>query len=389
MSGTFRDPGSQQGQGIPGRKDGAGASNIPVNQGPGGTQFPPGSGPYGSGQPAPRRRRGRRAALFSVVAVLVLVGGTITGANLMASHFGGNVHRIPNALHGVTGNMPASERGSMTVLLAGADIRSRQRTTGTGAHKMSFQPGLQRSDILMLVHVDANRKQASFISIPRDSWVHVPGHGMLKINAALSLGGPSLMVRTVESLTHVRIDHYAFVGFQGFDHLVNSLGGVQVRVAHATSSGDVHFRQGTNDLTGSSALTYVRQRLGLPLGDLSRVQRQQNLIRAIFTKVASEHVFTNPVRLYNILNVFTHAFSVDSTFTNASMVRLALQLSRLRGSNVTYLTAPWKGLGTQSGQSVVYLNKHQCTSLWQAVRNDSVAAWAKQHPGTVTPVVPS
>lgn len=275
----------------------------------------------------------------------------------------------------------------MTILLAGSDIRSATQTTGAG-RTPSFQPGEQRSDVLMLAHITADRKQASFISIPRDSWVNVPGHGMMKINAALSLGGPSLMIETVEHLTHVLINHYAVIDFTAFENLVQALGGVDVQVAQPTSSAGVNFRQGLNDLSPASALAYVRQRDGLPLGDLSRIQRQQNLIRAIFTRAASVGLLSNPIEMYRLVDTFTQALSVDSTLSNAAMRTLAFQLSRLHGSDVAFLTAPWSGFGWRDQQSVVFLNSGECATLWQAIRNDAVTAWAERHPGSVTPSVP-
>src|SRR5260370_18709304 len=101
----------------------------------------------------------------------------------------------------------------------------------------------------MVVQLSAGGKRAAFISIPRDSWVDVPGHGMMKINAAFSLGGPSLMIRTVEHLTDVFINHYAVIDFRGFESLVQALGGIDVQVARPTSSGRVNFPRGLHALT--------------------------------------------------------------------------------------------------------------------------------------------
>jgi LCP family protein required for cell wall assembly len=351
----------------------------------GGSQNPPRFPP-----PAKRRRRGRRIALACAAAAAVVIGGAGLGLFLVANHLSGNIQRIPNVFRGVANQpvMPAASRRSMTILLAGSDIRSPRLTTGTAGHTVPFVPGEQRSDVLMMVHINANRKQVSFISIPRDSWVDVPGMGMTKINAALSLGGPPLMIRTVEQLTGVRIDHYAVLDFQGFEDLVGALGGVSVRVAHATSSRGVEFRQGLNRLTSSDALVYVRQRYGLPLGDLNRVQRQQNLIRTILSQVAARGIMANPFAMYRFLDALTHSISVDSTFTNTAMFGLASQLKGLPGSDFTFLTAPWRGFGTRDGQSVVFLNRPECGTLWQAVRHDSVGAWARSHPATLTPASP-
>jgi len=92
--------------------------------------------------------------------------------------------------------------------------------------------------------------------------------------------------------------------------------------------------------------------------------------------------------MYRFLNVFTRSFSVDSTFSTSAMTELALQLASLRGRNVAFVTAPWRGFGVQDGQDVVYLNRAQDTGLWQAIRNDTVGAWAARHPSAVTPGMP-
>jgi LCP family protein required for cell wall assembly len=338
------------------------------------------------------RRRSVRIAVICLASFLVLGAGAVGALAFMANHLVGNIGRIPNAFSGLNNAnqpvMPAATRQSMTILVAGSDLFTTHRTTGIGAHKLPFEPGEQRSDTLMLVHINANHKQAAVISIPRDSWVNIPGYGKAKINAAFSYGGPPLAIRAVEQLTGVRINHYAVVDRLGFENMVGALGGVSVNVAAATSTDNVYFHRGVNNLTPATAFAYVHQRYGLPLGDLNRIQRQQNLIRAILAKVATDHLATNPVEMYRFLNVFTHSFSVDSTFSTSAMTELALQMAGLRGRDVTFVTAPWRGFGVLDGQDVVYLNRAQDVGLWQAIRNDTVGAWAARHPSAVTPGMP-
>jgi LCP family protein required for cell wall assembly len=336
-----------------------------------------------------------RIALICLASLLVVGAGAVGALAFVANHLVGNVKRIPNAFSGLNNAnqpvMPPATRKSMTILVAGSDIWTSRRTTGIGAHNLPLQPGEQRSDTLMLVHINANRKQAAVISIPRDSWVDVPGYGMAKINAAFSYGGPPLAIKTIERLTHVRINHYAVIDRQGFADMVGALGGVQVKVARATTTGatgNVSFRRGVNNLTPNTAFWYVHQRYGLPLGDLNRIQRQQNLIRAILAKVTSEHLVTNPIEMYRFLNAFTHSFSVDATFSTSAMTELALQLGSLRGRDIQFLTAPWSGFGVQGGQDVGYLSTRQCAGLWQAIRQDTIPAWAARHRSAVTPQMP-
>ncbi len=336
----------------------------------------------------PRRRRAKLVLGIAAgsFAVLLVVAGVM--ALVITRQLTGNVTRIPNVFAGLNPatrpGVPAAYKQSMTILVAGSDTRSPANSPGNAG----FAPGAQRSDVLMLVHIDANRQHVSVVSIPRDSWVPVPGHGLMKINAAMSLGGPPLMIRTVEQLTGVRIDHYAVLDFVGFETVVQALGGVQVQVAAPAHNGDVYFHRGVNDLSPTAALAYVRQRYGLPGGDLSRIQRQQNLIRSVLAQVASEHLVTDPLAAYRLLSSVNDVLSVDSTFSDSDLVSLAVELSRLHGSDFTFLTAPVQGFGWEQGQAVVYLDQPDCATLWNAIRDDAVAAWAQKHPGTLTPSVP-
>src|SRR5919107_1138755 len=117
---------------------------------------------------------------------------------------------------------------------------------------------------------------------------------MDKINAAYALGGPSLLIQTVEQVTGVRIDHYAAIDFDGLVQVTDDLGGVDVVVPETTSWGPYTFSAGVNHLDGDEARWYVGQRYGLPGGDFDRGKRQQNYLRAMFTKLFSQDVFTSP-----------------------------------------------------------------------------------------------
>lgn len=148
----------------------------------------------------------------------------------------------------------------MTFLLVGTDSRSAASTTGEDATGPSFVPGAQRSDVVMLAQVSADRQSARVVSIPRDSWVEIPGRGRGKVNAAYSWGGAALLVATVEKLTGVRVDHFAVIDFAGFRSVVDAVGGVDVGVAARTASAGVTSQAGVNHLDGDAALVYVRQR---------------------------------------------------------------------------------------------------------------------------------
>ena len=147
----------------------------------------------------------------------------------------------------------------------------------------------------MVVHVQADRKAAYVVSIPRDSWVTIPGHGKAKINAAFSWGGPSLMVRTVESVTGVPIDHVVVADFTGFKTAHRPARRRRHQAIPQATSDERHtWTAGVHHMDGEEALDYVRQRHNLPNGDFDRVRRQQNWIRAVLRKLGSTRHAAEP-----------------------------------------------------------------------------------------------
>lgn len=265
-------------------------------------------------------------------------------------------------------SIPASERPpapaepSLTILLAGIDS------------ELDTSPG--RSDALMLVRLTADRRHAYVVSIPRDSWVNIPGHGMDKVNAAYAFGGQTLAVRTVERLTGVRIDHVAVVDMAGFRELTNALGGVTITVPEdVTDPHFVSFPAGTRRLDGAAALAYVRERRGLPRGDLDRVRRQQEFLKAVLEQIGQQD---DPRRVAAALNAISGTVSVDSGFGTGEMMRLLLSFRKLQGE-ITFLTVPVKGTGQVGDASVVFLDERLGRAFWKAVATDGLDGYLSTH----------
>lgn len=344
---------------------------------------------------APRRRHPVRKALLGLVVcmlalALIGAGGLWYLQHRLASHVG----RIDGVFDGLD-HRPSRPEGeaakAVNILLLGTDRRSEVGTTGSAARAPSWIPGAQRTDTMMVLHIDADRQGATVVSIPRDSWVDVPGHGMSKVNAAFSIAGPSLAVATVERLTGVRIDHLAVVDWDGFKALTDAAGGVEVtvpRTVHDSARG-ITWTAGYHVLDGEQALDYVGQRYGLPRGDLDRVARQQAFLRSLMEASLQQEMRKDPRMVYDFLDILTRHLSVEDGWSVSSMGRLALSLRGLHTAEIRYLTAPVKGLGRQGDQSVVYLDPGPNRSLWAAVREDRVARWATYHPLDVTPPVVS
>ncbi|MBN9737937.1 MULTISPECIES: LCP family protein [unclassified Pseudonocardia] len=337
--------------------------------------------------PVKPRRTGRRLLVTFGALVLVLllvVGG---GLVYLVSSVGNDVPRIPGAFQGLdAGDRPATFGGT-TFLLVGTDSRSDAPTTGSGAEE-GVDAGSERSDVIMLGTFAPDGQSASVVSIPRDSWVDIPGRGMNKINAAYAFGGPSLLIGTVEQLTGVRVDHFGVVDFAGFTSLVDSVGGIDVTVARATSNAGVDFVQGENHLDGAQALAYVRQRYDLPNGDIDRAARQQNAMKALLEQVQRKAT-TDPAALYTFATSVGDAVSIDDSLSNTGLVQLAVEYRNLRGSDVSFLTAPVAGLGREGAQSVVYLDDQRGPQLWDAIRNGSVEQYADANPSETLSGTPS
>ncbi len=348
-------------------------------------------GPRGRRSTGHRRRKSSRTKttlLILLSLVLILGGGVALTGYLLSEKFGNQVSRVPAFSQLPEATRPkkpakgAPGADAMNILLAGSDARTDDATGGTtGTGKgTAWERGGQRSDTIMVLHITGDRKSAYLISIPRDSWVQIPGHRPNKINAAYSFGGPPLYIETIEKLTGLRIDHLAVIDWTGFKALTDALGGVQMTFQQETrfASGKM-YTAGTHTLSGEEALDYVRERHHLANGDFGRMQRQQNFLRALMRQTLSNGTLTNPLKLGRAMDAITHNLSVDEEFSTGDMRSLALEMKDLRQRNVTFMTAPNKGTGMEGSQSVVYLDKAKDDALWKAIRDDKVGEWLKVH----------
>jgi LCP family protein required for cell wall assembly len=220
--------------------------------------------------------------------------------------------------------------------------------------------------------------------------VTVPGYGKAKINAAFSWGGPSLMVRTVESVTGVPIDHVVVADFTGFRTLTDQLGGVDITIPEATHDERHTWTAGVHHMNGEEALDYVRQRHNLPGGDFDRVKRQQNWIRAVIRKLSSTGTLANPVALNRDLQTLSASVATDSGFGMDKIGDLVSSIADLGGSELGFFTAPTLGTGWSPDhtQSIVNLDPRIGGRLWTAMKQDEVQDWLRiYHPSMLPAVV--
>ena len=336
-----------------------------------------------------RRSRRRKAVRRGLLAMLVLVVVTAVGATIAAfavqSRLDDQLDRVDDVFTGLDDRpdrAPGAAGRALNVLVMGTDRRSDLPTTGTDAGAAEWIPGAQRTDTIMVLHIDADRQGASLISIPRDTWLYVPGHGMDKVNAAFSLAGPSLAVETIERMTGLRIDHLAVVDWAGLESITDRLGGVTLTVPRTVEdpANNVVWTAGRQTLTGAQALLYVRQRYGLPNGDLDRVRRQQAFLLALMRSALRALGSHSPFRVYDLLDAVTSNVSVDSGWSVGEMRGLLLELRDLAPADLGLITTPVSGFGYEGEQSVAYLDWAANSELWNAVYRDDVAQWRSDHP---------
>lgn len=267
---------------------------------------------------------------------------------------------------------PAAGKGT-NYLLVGSD--SRAGMTESEQQELSTGPddgGGQRTDSIILVHRSTSGL-SSMISIPRDSYVAIPGHGKNKINAAFSIGGPKLLVATVEEATGLRIDGYMEIGFGGFAKVVDSLGGVDVCVPFAMKDekAGIDLQPGCQTMAGPTALGYVRARYSDPRGDIGRAERQRQFLSAIMKKAATPSTVLLPSRYYGFAMASASGLRVGEDTSLRESVDVVLTMRDISGGNGLSMVVPLEtlSLNTAAGQAVKWDSK-RATALFDALERD-------------------
>lgn len=299
----------------------------------------------------PAKKRRGRIVLIAVAVVVALVAVVAGGYLFNLAHtFDSGSRKIDQAFP-VESTRPKKTDTSMNILVMGSDSR------GAAEPDTASTPTDQRADTLMLVHIPADRKNIYTMSVMRDLWVDIPGHGEAKINSALALGGTPLMVQTIESIFQQRIDHVAMIDFEGFKGLTDALGGVTVNTKLPFTSNDLKgqsFAPGQHTFNGTEALAFVRERHAYADGDYQRVRNQQEFLRAIIKKSTAGQTLSNPITINNMVGAVSPFVTVDKTFDSGAVAGLGLELKDIRAQNTVMFTLPTNGVGTSAdGQSIV------------------------------------
>jgi LCP family protein required for cell wall assembly len=266
------------------------------------------------------------------------------------------------------GARPAEQPGT-TYLLVGSD--SRRGLSAAEKKKLSaggVTESGQRTDTIMLLHTGSGPNL--LLSVPRDSIVPIPGHGTAKINAAFAIGGPKLLVRTIEQNTGVRIDHYVEIGFGGFVNAVDAVGGVTICPSHNLNDrrSGLHVKKGCQEVDGITALAFSRDRHSYKgLGDVQRAANQRKVVAAIGHGVRSPWTFINPIRYYNLNHAATNSIRISEGTGPIDLARFALAMSA-GGRNCT---VPISDLA-------VHWDRERALELFGRIKRDHTQDLSKQ-----------
>jgi LCP family protein required for cell wall assembly len=227
-------------------------------------------------------------------------------------------------------------------------------------------PG-SRSDTILLLHVPANGTRPTLVSLPRDSYVPIPGHGHNKLNAAYAFGGPKLLVQTVQNVTGLPVNHYMGIGFGGLVSVVNDVGGVQICLKGPMKDpkAGLNLRPGCQTLNGDQALGFVRTR-EFAQGDLQREQDQRILIKGILSKMTSPGTLANPFAVIPAANGAASAITIDQGTGLTQLISVAFAL---RNPLTTTVPIANPGLSTSVGSAVEW-NHTAATQFFNDLAHD-------------------
>ncbi|KAB1144479.1 LytR family transcriptional regulator [Streptomyces luteolifulvus] len=327
-----------------------------------------------------RRRKPRNKGLTVMAwttAGIVVLGGA--GAGYLYLKLNGNIKSV-NIEQALGTDRPEKvDNGSENILVLGSDSRSgSNKKLGGGT-----DDGSARSDTAMIVHVYKGHKKAGVVSIPRDTLIdrpectdtggttHDAASGVM-FNSAYTTGGAACAVKTVESITGIRMDHYLEVDFSGFEKLIDELGGVDVTTTKDINDSDSHLnlKAGEHTLNGEQALGLVRTRHGVGDGsDLGRIQLQQAFIKALVDQVKDVGLFTSPKKLYNLADTATKAVTTDSDLGSVNkLMSFAGGLKGISSKHMTMVTMPVQYDPADPNRVIVA--ETQADQVWKALKDD-------------------
>lgn len=322
-----------------------------------------------------RRSVIRRRALIGGGLVVALVA-TIALATVL--HLNDNISRVDIAAG--SGDRPSDVDGDLNILVVGSDTRD---GVGNDDYGTDTAEGGARSDTNLLVHISEDRKSTSVISIPRDSMTKAPtdcddanstvSNGEVRRwNDNFNEGGPACLVKTLEGLTGIYVDHVAVIDFRGFQNMVDALDGVDVCLPEPVKDEDakIDLPAGKQRLDGEEALGYVRMRKSLGDGsDLGRIERQQAFMASMAQEATRTSLLVRPDKLYSFLDAATKSMTADDDLGLQRMLSIARSVKGLEMDELVFVTVPTEPYPNDSNR--VQWREDAADELWAAVRDDT------------------
>ncbi|WP_193101861.1 LCP family protein [Brevibacterium aurantiacum] len=335
---------------------------------------------FDSQEDRPQRPKRKKKKVWRkiLVALLVIVILGVLGVGLylwnVGRTFDNNANKLTDEqIFGTQRPDDQKEDGGTNILLLGSDEPMDQVDVNDSR-------GL-RSDTIMVMHIPESGSDVQVMSIPRDSWVDIEGHGKAKINSALSTGGLPLAVSTISDFIGTELDHVAIIDFEGFKALTDSLGGVTVNSEQAFEKNGYTFTKGENVLDGDEALTFVRERKSFQDGDFQRARNQQAFIRGLTNEIISADTLSNPKKIQNMVKDFSPYMYVDSGLDAQYISATAFAMRDVRPGDIEFFTSPTAGVGTSSdGQSIVNVDEEELKKVQDAYKNDTVDEYVQNAP---------
>ncbi|MBA6437909.1 LCP family protein [Streptomyces sp. GMR22] len=332
-------------------------------------------------EPLSRRRRIVRLAIVAVSALLLASGSAYVWADTQLNR-DVDLGRAPDR--------PPPGKGT-NYLIVGSDSREGLSAEARKSLRTGSAEG-RRTDSMMVLHTGSNG--TTMMSLPRDSWVNIPGYvrpetgrrynpSQNKLNAAYSMGGPDLLVSTIERNTGLRIDHYAEIGFSGFVDVVDAVGGVRMCVDRDIKDpkSGLDLKKGCQNLDGAKALAFVRQRKQEAKGDLGRTQNQQKFLAALAKKAATPGVLANPFAAFPTVRAGLDTLIVDKDMGLPTLMSLFEAVKGVTSGNGKQLNVPVSNTNLRTSKgSAVQWNVTQARRLFDQLRNDQ--------PVTIAPPTP-
>ena len=311
--------------------------------------------------------------ILAVLGVLVLLAGVAIAGYVF--YLGKTFDDQTKGFEGedvFSGEQPVAEDGDpINILLLGSDARA------DDVDYAADERG-NRSDTIMVMHINGDRSGAQVMSIPRDMWVPVEGHGNAKINAAMSFGGLSLATQTISEFIDAPIHHVAILDFQGFQALTDRVGGVDVESEQAFSSRGSTFVKGTNHMNGKDALNFVRERYSFADGDLQRARNQQAYLRGLVDAIVSADTLSNPSKVAGMVRDFAPYMTVDDKLTSSRIAGLGYEMRDVRPGEIQFFSAPIAGAATSSdGQAILNVDTDAQKRIQEAFNDDTVDEYAE------------